>query len=233
MMVGNPSSVYAEGRHARALVEAARKDIAKLCNGLAEAVVFTSGGTEACNMAMHLRAAPAGPVARVIVSAIEHSAVSAPAQASGLPVETVPVLANGQVDLAALAALLDETTPALVCIMLANNETGVIQPVADIADMVRQHGSLVFCDAVQAAGKIPLDMAALGVDALSLSGHKLGAPMGVGALVRAGLPVPPSLLGGGQELGRRVDALSLPVWLSRQACSAVGRNWDAAPGRKT
>ena len=207
MMVGNPSSVYAEGRHARALVEAARKDIAALCNGLAEAVVFTSGGTEACNMAMHLRAAPAGPVARIIVSAIEHSAVSAPAQASGLPVETVPVLANGQVDLAALAALLDEATPALVCLMLANNETGVIQPVAEIADMVRQHGSLLFCDAVQAAGKIALDMAALGVDALSLSGHKLGAPMGVGALVtRAGLPVPPSLLGGGQELGRRAGS---------------------------
>jgi len=169
--------------------------------------VFTSGGTEACNMAMHLRAAPAGPVARVIVSAIEHSAVLAPAQASGLPVETVPVLANGQVDLAALAALLDETTPALVCIMLANNETGTIQPIAEIAAKTRAHGSLLFCDAVQAAGKMPIDIFALGVDALSLSGHKLGAPMGIGALVtRPAVVVPPQLLGGGQELGRRAGS---------------------------
>ena len=207
IMAGNPSSVHEEGRKARALVETARKDIAQLCGGLAEAVVFTSGGTEACNMAMHLRDAPAGPVQRVIVSAIEHSAVAAPAQASGLPVETVPALANGQVDIAALAALFEEPTPALVCIMLANNETGVIQPLAEIADMVKGHGSLLFCDAVQAAGKVPLDMTAMGVDALSLSGHKLGAPMGVGALVtRPGLPVAPSLLGGGQELGRRAGS---------------------------
>jgi len=207
IMAGNPSSVHEEGRKARALVETARKDIAQLCGGLADAVVFTSGGTEACNMAMHLRDAPAGPVQRVIVSAIEHSAVAAPAQASGLPVETVPALANGQVDIAALAALFEEPTPALVCIMLANNETGVIQPLAEIADMVKGHGSLLFCDAVQAAGKVPLDMTAMGVDALSLSGHKLGAPMGVGALVtRPGLPVAPSLLGGGQELGRRAGS---------------------------
>ena len=158
-------------------------------------------------MALGLRQAPAGEIKRLLVSAIEHSAVLAAAEESVLPVELLPVTADGMVDMAALDAALQDETPALVCVMLANNETGTIQPIAEIAAKTRAHGSLLFCDAVQAAGKMPIDIFALGVDALSLSGHKLGAPMGIGALVtRPAVVVPPQLLGGGQELGRRAGS---------------------------
>ena len=205
--IGNPSSVHEEGRKARGLVEAARADVARLVGAPAETVIFTSGGTEACNLALGLRQAPAGEIKRLLVSAIEHSAVLAAAKESGLPVEELPVTPNGVLDLAALDAALADDTPALVCVMLANNETGVIQPIAEVAAKTRAHGSLLFCDGVQAAGKIDINLFALGVDALSLSGHKLGAPMGVGALVtRPAVVVPPQLIGGGQELGRRAGS---------------------------
>ena len=205
--IGNPSSVHEEGRKARALVEAARADVAALVSAPAETVIFTSGGTEACNLALGLRQAPAGEIKRLLVSAIEHSAVLAAAEESVLSVELLPVTADGVVDMAALDAALQDETPALVCVMLANNETGTIQPIAEIAAKTRAHGSLLFCDAVQAAGKMPIDIFALGVDVLSLSGHKLGAPMGIGALVtRPAVVVPPQLLGGGQELGRRAGS---------------------------
>ena len=205
--IGNPSSVHEEGRKARALVETARADVAALVSAPAETVIFTSGGTEACNLALGLRQAPAGEIKRLLVSAIEHSAVLAAAEESVLPVELLPVTADGVVDMAALDAALQDETPALVCVMLANNETGTIQPIAEIAAKTRAHGSLLFCDAVQAAGKMPIDIFALGVDVLSLSGHKLGAPMGIGALVtRPAVVVPPQLLGGGQELGRRAGS---------------------------
>ncbi len=207
MDAGNPSSVHQEGRHARALVEAARQDVSALVGALPESVIFTSGGTEACNLALNLRASPKGNIGRIIVSAIEHAAILTAAKETGLTVEEIPVAATGVIELDALAAALQDDTPALVCVMLANNETGVIQPMREIGALVKAHGSLLFCDAVQAAGKMPIDMDALGVDALALSGHKLGAPMGVGALVaRAGV-VPPALLhGGGQELGRRAGS---------------------------
>ncbi|MDG1007940.1 MAG: cysteine desulfurase family protein [Alphaproteobacteria bacterium] len=205
--IGNPSSVHEEGRKARALVEAARADVAALVGAAAETVIFTSGGTEACNLALGLRHAPAGEIGRLLVSAVEHSAVLAAANESGLPVETLPVTRDGTLDLAALDAALADETPALVCVMLANNETGVIQPLAEIAAKTRAHGSLLFCDGVQAAGKMAINIFALGVDALSLSGHKLGAPMGIGALVtRPAVVVPPQLFGGGQELGRRAGS---------------------------
>jgi len=205
--IGNPSSVHEEGRKARALVEAARADVARLVGAPAEMVIFTSGGTEACNLALGLRQAPAGEIKRLLVSAIEHSAVLAAAKESGLPVEELPVTPDGVLDLDALDAALADDTPALVCVMLANNETGVIQPIAEVAAKTRAHGSLLFCDGVQAAGKIDINLFALGVDALSLSGHKLGAPMGVGALVtRPAVVVPPQLIGGGQELGRRAGS---------------------------
>lgn len=205
--IGNPSSVHEEGRKARALVEAARADVAALVSAPAETVIFTSGGTEACNLALGLRQAPAGDIKRLLLSAIEHSAVLAAAEESVLPVELLPVTADGVVDMAALDVALQDETPALVCVMLANNETGTIQPIAEIAAKTRAHGSLLFCDAVQAAGKMPIDIFALGVDVLSLSGHKLGAPMGIGALVtRPAVVVPPQLLGGGQELGRRAGS---------------------------
>ena len=207
LTLGNPSSVHEEGRKARALIEEARRAVAELAVAVPETVIFTSGGTEACNLALNLRAAPAGPVGRVLVSAIEHSAVLEAAKQTGLPVSQLPVTADGAVDMAAFDTALQDDTPALVCVMLANNETGVIQPVAEMAAKTRDHGSLIFCDAVQAAGKMPVNMMALGVDALSLSGHKLGAPMGVGALLtRPGVVVPPQLHGGGQELGRRAGS---------------------------
>lgn len=205
--IGNPSSVHHEGRQARALVETARQDIAAMVGAHPETVIFTSGGTEACNLALNLRQAPNGKIGRILVSAIEHSAVLEAAKQSDLPVEIMPVTPQGVLDIAALEALLQEETPALVCLMLANNETGVVQPVAQVGALVKAHGSLLFCDGVQAAGKTPIQMIAMGIDALSLSGHKLGAPMGVGALVtRPGVVVPPQLIGGGQELGRRAGS---------------------------
>lgn len=205
--IGNPSSVHEEGRKARALVEAARADIASLVGAPAETVIFTSGGTEACNLALGLRQAPAGEIKRLLVSAIEHSAVLQAAEENDLPVEILPVTQDGLIDMSALDDALADATPALLCVMLANNETGVIQPIAEIAAKAKAHGSLLFCDAVQAAGKTDINIFALGVDALSLSGHKLGAPMGIGALVtKPAIVVPPQLIGGGQELGRRAGS---------------------------
>ena len=226
--IGNPSSVHEEGRKARALVEAARADVAALVSAPAETVIFTSGGTEACNLALGLRQAPAGEIKRLLVSAIEHSAVLAAAEESVLPVELLPVTADGVVDMAALDAALQDETPALVCVMLANNETGTIQPIAEIAAKTRAHGSLLFCDAVQAAGKMPIDIFALGVDVLSLSGHKLGAPMGIGALVtRPAVVVPPQLLGGGQELGRRAGSENITgIAAFAAAAKAAERDLD-------
>jgi cysteine desulfurase len=204
---GNPSSVHYEGRQARAKMDTARREIAALCKAGPEGVIFTSGGTEACNLALQVRAAPAGRVERVMISAIEHIAVTKAAHASGLPVELLPVTPNGVVELEGLDAALEDARPALVCVMVANNETGVIQPIQAIAARVHAHGSLLFCDAVQAAGKMALDMESLGCDALSLSGHKLGGPMGTGALlVRSGLVTPSHMVGGGQELGRRAGS---------------------------
>ena len=222
--IGNPSSVHEEGRKARALVENARRDIAELVVAHPETVIFTSGGTEACNLALQLRAAPNGAIGRLLVSAIEHSAVLAAAKESDLPVEEIAVTSQGLVDLDALDAALQDETPALVCIMLANNETGVVQPMAEISRRVKAHGSLLFCDAVQAAGKIDINMIGMGIDALSLSGHKLGAPMGIGALVtRPGVVVPPMLIGGGQELGRRAGSENISGIAAFAAAARVAK----------
>ena len=188
---GNPSSVHRYGRIARRTVEEARGRVARLVGAEGADVIFTSGGTEANNLALS-----AG--GRILVSAIEHDSVLRPADGAG----TIPVSADGIVDLQALDAMLADGAD-LVSVMLANNETGVVQPVADVAIMARRHGALVHCDAVQAAGKIPIDWRALGVHMLSLSAHKLGGPGGVGALVvESSLSIEPMLRGGGQE-GRR------------------------------
>lgn len=195
-VVGNASSVHGFGRRARVRVDRARTQVAALVGARAADVVFTSGGTEANNLALR-----GCGRARVLVSAIEHDSVlSAIEQA-----ERIPVGANGVVDLAALERLLAASgEPAIVAVMLANNETGVIQPVAEVARIARKHGALVSCDAVQAAGKIAVDITALGVDYLSLSAHKLGGPQGVGALVlREGASLDAVQTGGGQERGRR------------------------------
>jgi cysteine desulfurase len=194
---GNPSSVHGVGRAARRIVETARESVAALIGATASQVVFTSGGTEANALALHRRAP-----ARCLVSAVEHESVLRSAE----PAETISVDRHGVVDLAALERLLAAAPAgaALVSVMLANNETGVIQPVAEIAAMARMRGAQIHCDAVQAAGKIPVDIDALGVDLLSLSAHKIGGPQGVGALIlRNGMIVVPLIRGGGQERGRR------------------------------
>ncbi|KAA2235343.1 cysteine desulfurase family protein [Salinarimonas soli] len=207
---GNPSSVHAEGRAARALVETARDRVAALAGARAGGVTFTSGGSEAANLVMSpgfRRLSDGARPERLLVCATEHVCVLEGHRFPEDAVERIPVDRDGVVDLAWLERRLAELAPrrVLVSVHLANNETGVIQPLARIAERVRAHGGLVHSDAVQAAGRIPVDMAALGVDALTLSGHKLGAPKGVGALVLAseGYELAPLVRGGGQERGRR------------------------------
>jgi cysteine desulfurase len=200
---GNPSSVHRWGRSARRLVEDARAAVAALVGAVPDGVIFTSGGTEANNLAL----AGSGR-ARLLVSAIEHASVLQAAPAA----EHVPVDASGIVVLDALDHLLAaDPRPALVSVMLANNETGVIEPAAAIAAVAHRHGALFHCDAVQAAGRLPLDGRALGADLLTWSAHKLGGPPGVGALVLSReLDLAPLIRGGGQEEGRRAGSENLP-----------------------
>ncbi len=202
-VTGNPSSVHRFARLARREMEDAREAVAALAGARPEEVVFTSGGTEANNLAL------AGTRRqRILVSAGEHDSVLNAADHA----ERVPLTRDGVVDLAALQARLGAgARPALVSVMLANNETGVIQPLARVAEAAHGRGALVHCDAVQAAGKIPVDMAALGVDLMSLSAHKLGGPQGVGALiVGEAVELAPLLRGGGQERRRRAGTENVP-----------------------
>ena len=193
---GNPSSVHRWGRAARQTVEHARRAVAALLGAPPEGVVFVSGGTEA----NHLALLGTGRE-RVLISAIEHDSVRRAAPEA----EQIPVDRDGIVVLEALDDLLaDDPRPALVSVMLANNETGVMQPVRAIAALAHARNALFHCDAVQAAGKIALDFYAIGADLVTLSAHKLGGPPGVGALItRNGLELAPLLRGGGQEGGRR------------------------------
>ncbi len=198
--VGNPSSVHTAGRNARRLVEEARSKIAVLAGARVRDVTFCSGGTEANNAIIRGCGA-----ASIIISAIEHDCGLAAAELAGVPVYSLPVDKDGVVKMAALRYLLDEAPkPALVSVMLANNETGVVQPVSDVASLAKMHGALVHTDAVQAAGKLLIDFSALKVDYLTLSSHKIGGPQGVGAIVTAPTaPLKALVAGGGQELGRR------------------------------
>lgn len=199
---GNPSSTHADGRAARAFVESARADVAALVAARPDAVTFVSGGTEA--NALAIESAVAAGITRIIVGATEHDAVRANAQASGCALEVWPVDANGVADLDWLHDRLAQGPRTLVCLMLANNETGVIQPVAQAARRVRDSGGLLHVDAVQAAGKIAIDITDLCADTVAFSAHKLGGPQGVGALIAGSNAVLTRRLhGGGQERGRR------------------------------
>jgi cysteine desulfurase len=198
---GNPSSVHRAGRAARNRVDAARRQVAALVGALPSEIVFTSGGTEANNMVL----AGTGRK-RVLVSAVEHESVLKTVPEG----EIIPVDGNGVVDLVTLEEMLAGSEPALVSVMFANNETGVIQPIAEVARLARSAGALVHCDAVQGAGKARVDLHGLGVDYLSLSAHKLGGPTGIGALaIRAGAPFAPDRKGGGQESNRRAGTENL------------------------
>ncbi len=233
---GNPSSIHAAGRAARALVEQARTEIAALIGGPAATVVFTSGGTEANALAVD--SAVATGSRRLIISAIEHDSVLETAKMSGAAVEILPVGADGLADLAWLAERLSRWDAAdgrpFVALMLANNETGVIQPVREASELVRGAEGWLHVDAIQAAGKIPVDSRVLGADTLSTSAHKLGGPQGVGALTFG----PRATLvrrqhGGGQERGRRAGTENVPgiAGFGAAAMAALRDLNDQAPMR--
>ena len=197
-VLGNPSSPHAEGRRARGLIEDAREQVAALVGARPAEVVFTSGGTEA-NNAVLARGWDA-----IVMSSIEHDSVLTPASSSGARLVEVAVGGDGVVRKESFAGHMAQVGRALVSLQMANNETGALQPVAEVAAMARQRGLGMHSDAVQAAGRVPIDMAALGVDYLTLSAHKLGGPKGIGALVvRDGAALPAFIAGGGQERRRR------------------------------
>jgi cysteine desulfurase len=206
-LAGNPSSVHAEGRQVRRLVEEARTVVAAAVGALPRNLVFTSSGTEANALALApgLRSGARGPVERLLVSAVEHASVLAGGRFAPEAVRTIAVTRSGVTDLDDLRRQLASGPPALVSIMAANNETGALQPVREATDIVHGAGGLLHVDAIQTFGKISFDINMINADLVTLSAHKIGGPKGVGALVIAeGLGgLEPLLRGGGQELGRR------------------------------
>ncbi len=203
-ITGNASSVHSEGRKAHKLMDDARETLAFKLGCLPQMITFTSGGTEANNMALR-----GVDVDRVLISAVEHPSVSAAAKASGKLVEIIPVDRFGRVELAALEKML-VGPKALVSVMAANNETGVVQPITDIVQLTSQAGSLSHVDAVQAFGKRSVNFGLIGCDMMTVGAHKVGGPTGVGALIiRDGLVLEPLMYGGGQELRRRAGTENL------------------------
>ena len=201
--IGNPSSIHGAGRAVRDAIEVAREKVARLVHASPDQVVFTSGGTEANHLAVQ-----GASVQRHLISAVEHDSI----RGAVIDAEIVPVDGNGIADLKVLEGMLSvDPKPALVSIMMVNNETGVIMPIADVSKIVHAHGSYLFSDAVQAAGKMTIDLGVLDIDYLTLSAHKLGGPMGVGALIlgpHAPYVVPTA--GSGQERGRRPGTENVP-----------------------
>ena len=206
---GNPSAVHAAGRRARARIETARAEVAALVGAGPAAVVFSSGGTE--SNAQGIASALADGCERLIVGATEHPCVAETARVSGKPIEVLPVDANGVARLDVLADLLANGPRAVVALHHANNESGVIQPIAEAARLVREHGGWLHVDTVQSAGKIPVDIEALGAHTIALSAHKLGGAQGVGALVHAdGVNLTKWIQGAGQERGLRGGTENVP-----------------------
>ncbi len=221
-LVGNPSSIHGPGRAARAVLESARRTVAERFGAPMAGVVFTSGGTEANALAI----AALGQSRRVIIGATEHDAVRAAAPGADI----LPVDGDGVADLAALERHLAKG-PALLCLMLANNETGTIQPVREAAELCRAYGGLLHVDAVQAAGRIPTKLSELRACSLAVSAHKLGGPKGAGALLLApGCEIAPLIAGGGQERGRRGGTPPLPC-IAGFAAAAVAAPAEVGPFR--
>jgi len=224
---GNASSIHQQGQQARAAVERARASVAGLLGCRAAEVVFTSGGTESDNLALFGTLAPGD---HLITSSIEHSAVMQAAEAlagRGVEVSFLPATRQGVVEPSALEAALRPNT-RLVSVMLANNETGVIQPVRGLADLTHAAGALFHADAVQAAGKLAIDVKALGCDLLSISGHKMYAPQGVGALyVRRNVRLRPIFFGGNHERGRRPGTENVAGIVGLGKAAELAREWLA------
>jgi len=219
-VVGNPSSPHAEGRRARAIVEDAREQVAALLGARASEVVFTSGGTEGNNAVL------AAGWEKILLAGIEHDSVLAPARNSRARLVDLPVDHDGVVVREELSRALASASegPALLTLQLANNETGVLQPVAGVAAEAKQHGLAVHTDAVQAAGRVPIDVASLGVDYLTVSAHKLGGPQGTGALVfRGRRALSPLISGGGQERRRRAGTESVAAIAGFGAAAQAAR----------
>lgn len=233
---GNPSSTHALGRRAADAVRLARSQVAALIGSRPDEIVFTSGGTEANNLAIRGATAAADPERRrIVTSAVEHPATVQPLHLlgrEGWAVTVVPVTAAGHLDLAALEASMGADV-ALATVMLAQNETGALQPVAEVAAAARRVGALTHTDAAQAVGKVPVHVDQLGVDLLSIAGHKCYAPKGIGALyVRRGTPVAPILVGAGQERGVRPGTENVAgiVGLGA-ACAILAGDLDAEAER--
>lgn len=229
---GNPSSVHQEGRAAKAILERARRDVAALVNAKPDHVFFTSGATEAASTLLtphYMMGRAPVRLSRLYVSASEHPCVLAGGQFAADQIDTVPVDRNGLLDLERLRALLaahdkGEGLP-LVAVQAANNETGVLQPIDEIGRLVKAFGGFLVVDAVQAAGRIPLDIATACADYLILSSHKIGGPKGVGAIIAVSDLVMPKALvrGGGQEKGHRAGTEALPVIAGFGAAARVAR----------
>jgi cysteine desulfurase len=224
---GNPSSAHALGRRARDAVETARAEVAALIGAQQDEIVFTSGGTEANNIAIRgaVSARPNRPT--IVTTAIEHPATEEccrQLETSRHRVVRVAPTADGRVEPDGVLKVLDRKT-ALVTVIHAQNEIGTLQPVDEIARLARSHGTLVHTDAAQSVGKIPVDVSALGIDLLSIAGHKLYAPKGVGALyIRRGVDLPPLLVGAGQERGRRPGTENVAAIVALgTACSIAER----------
>lgn len=223
---GNASSVHAEGRRARALIETARMEVAALAGASPRDVIFTSGATEAAN-AVFERAWQS-----LFVSAVEHPAVMAPAQRCGADLHVIPVDASGRIDVGALAGSLDHVladssrrpADSLIAVQYANNETGVVQPIAEIAALAHERGTRLMVDAVQAAGRLEIDQRALGIDYIVLSSHKIGGPQGAGALVVGDeAKLNALLVGGDQERGRRAGTENVAAIAGFAAAAAAAR----------
>jgi len=233
-LTGNASSVHAEGRAARRLVEEAREKVASLVGAEARNVIFTSGGTEANMLALTPSISTAGEIARrdrLFVSAIEHPSVRSGGRFPAELVEELPVTGDGMVDLHALRMAIAGAPRPLVSVMLANNETGVIEPIREIADIVHAANGVLHVDAVQGPGRIECRIGDLGADLISLSAHKLGGPQGVGALIRRGdcHIAEPLIKGGGQERGQRAGTENVAAIAGFGAAAVMAANQaDAA-----